>query len=95
VPEVIKEPDDAGLEEWFDRAIARERGDDTCWLVADDEGQIAGFVFYENRMGHHRQAVDDGTDGPNRQTFSPARVAGVAGRWRRHLPRCGGREASS
>lgn len=44
VPEVIQEPDPQGLVEWFEHAIRDERGDDTLWIVAEDDGQVVGMV---------------------------------------------------
>jgi GNAT superfamily N-acetyltransferase len=44
VPEVIKEPDTEGLVEWFERGIGGSRDDDTLWLVAEDGGQVVGFI---------------------------------------------------
>lgn len=44
VPDVIREPEAEGLVEWFERLICEERGADLLWLVAEDRGQVVGFV---------------------------------------------------
>lgn len=43
-PELGREPDAAGLAEWFERHLADERPADAIWLVAMLGGQVAGFV---------------------------------------------------
>jgi GNAT superfamily N-acetyltransferase len=44
VPDVIQEPDPEGLVEWFEEAIREPRGDDTLWLVAEDDAQVVGVI---------------------------------------------------
>lgn len=44
VPDVIQEPDPAGLAEWFERGIAERRDEDTLWLVATADGRVVGMI---------------------------------------------------
>ncbi|GAA4631892.1 hypothetical protein GCM10023196_063070 [Actinoallomurus vinaceus] len=44
MPEVIQEPDSHGLVEWFEQGIGQERGDDTVWLVAENDEQVVGVI---------------------------------------------------
>lgn len=44
VPEVIQEPDPEGLAGWFEDAIREGRDPDALWLVAEDDGEVAGML---------------------------------------------------
>jgi GNAT superfamily N-acetyltransferase len=62
VPEVLREPDADGLAEWFERAILKERGEDSLLLVAEDGGRVIGSI--EAAVAHpdpdaHRQLQRD------------------------------------
>jgi GNAT superfamily N-acetyltransferase len=43
-PDVGRVPDARGLVEWFEQSLAKDRGPREIWLVADIDGQVAGFI---------------------------------------------------
>jgi GNAT superfamily N-acetyltransferase len=43
-PDVGQVPDADGLEDWFEQSLAEPRPAGGLWLVAEHEGQVAGFV---------------------------------------------------
>jgi GNAT superfamily N-acetyltransferase len=43
-PELGREPDAAGLAEWFEQGLADDRPASALWLIAIRDGQLAGFV---------------------------------------------------
>jgi GNAT superfamily N-acetyltransferase len=43
-PDVIQVPDADGLAEWFEAAIRKPRTSEESWLVAEEDGRVAGMV---------------------------------------------------
>ena len=44
-PEDFREPDEAGLVDWFETALARPRAESECTFVAVANGTVAAFVY--------------------------------------------------
>jgi GNAT superfamily N-acetyltransferase len=44
-PEDFRMPDKDGLVEWLEGLVAHERSEDTLWLVAEIDDEVAGYVF--------------------------------------------------
>jgi hypothetical protein len=49
-------PREQGLAEWFEADLARERSPETRWLVAEVEGETAGYLW-EERAGYARRGI--------------------------------------
>lgn len=44
-PEDFRIPGEDGLAEWLEGLVARERSENTLWLVAEVDDEVAGYVF--------------------------------------------------
>jgi hypothetical protein len=66
-PEDFREPDEAGLVEWFETLLARPRDDSELHLVAVANGAVAAFVYarlVEPNEHANRQMLADYPVGP-------------------------------
>lgn len=44
-PEDFRMPDEDGLTEWLEGLLGREHSEETLWLVAEVDDEVAGYVF--------------------------------------------------